>query len=146
MKRPPGVEPLFGASRRRAGRSGATSPDTPKAPRPVWRRLAVPAAVVAMMAVAASFVWVPLGTHLERSSQIGDAEVRLAELVAANDADRRRIEALATDDELEQMARKDFGLAKPGEEIYRVLPSSEDPSSVPAGWPFSHRGLHPVQP
>lgn len=108
--------------------------------------MAVPAALVTMMAVSASFVWFQLGPHLERSSQIGDAEVRLAELVAANDTDRRRIEALSTDNELEQLARKDFGLAKPGEEIYRVLPAPEDPSSVPAGWPFRHRGLHPMQP
>ena len=39
----------------------------------------------------------------------------------------------------ERVARRDFRLARPGEEIYQVLPAPLDPSVIPPGWPFTGR-------
>ena len=90
---------------------------------------------VAMVGVL-SLGFVPPRTYLERRSEIAEAEAQLVELVAANEADAARIAALDTDAELERVARRDFRLALPGEEVYRVLPPAVDPTTLPSGWPF----------
>jgi len=156
MSRPPGVQPLFGVWRRSARRAspdatttGAATARTDSRParrqRSFVSRLMIPAAVV-VIAVAVSLVAVPTRAHLDRTSQIAEAEVQLAELVRSNQADERRLEAMDTDAELERLARKDFGLAMPGEEVYRVLPAPRDPLPIPQGWPFNYLGLRLVQP
>ena len=94
--------------------------------------LAVTLVVVGVLSLAV----VPTRTYLERRGEIVEAERQLAQLTAANETDAARIAALDTDAELERVARRDFRLALPGEEVYRVLPPVLDPSSVPSGWPF----------
>ena len=98
----------------------------------------LPALVAAVVVVGVlSLAVVPTRTYLERQGEIAEAEARLTRLVSANDADSARIAALGTDAELERVARRDFRLALPGEEVYRVLPPAIDPASVPTGWPFA---------
>ena len=41
---------------------------------------------------------------------------------------------------IEQIARQEYGLAKPGEELYHVLPPAQDPVRVPEAWPFNGLG------
>ena len=89
-------------------------------------------AIVGVLSLAV----VPTRTYLERRGEIAEAETRLAQLVSTNEADTARIAALESDAELERVARRDFRLALPGEEVYRVLPPVVDPASVPEGWPF----------
>lgn len=142
MTPPPGVQPVFGTWRRR--RPDSAGP--PAQPQSLLRRLVVPVAVVGILGLSVSLVAVPLRAHLDRTSQIADAEVILAELVRTNEADRERLEAMETDAELEYLARRDFGLARPGEEIYQVLAPASEPLVVPEGWPFNYVGLRLVQP
>ena len=51
-------------------------------------------------------------------------------------------EQIATEQKhaLEKLAREDYGYAKAGEEVYRVLPPARDPVRVPDAWPFNGLG------
>jgi cell division protein FtsB len=106
--------------------------------------MVTPVLLVAAVVAAISMAAVPARSHMARTADIGAAENVLAELVAMNEADAARVEALRTDDEVEHLARRDFGLAKPGEEIYHVLAPAVAPPRVPVGWPFNHLGLRLV--
>lgn len=105
------------------------------------RRLVTPALLLVAVVVAVSILFVPVRSHMSRTADLDAAEQQLTDLVATNEADAARLAALRTDDEVEYLARRDFGLAKPGEEIYHVLAPAMDPPQVPDGWPFNHLGL-----
>lgn len=100
------------------------------------RLLAVPAGLALLAAVGLGFGVLPTRTYLDQRSEIASAEQHLEELEEANEAAAQRIEALHSDKEIERMARRDFGLARPGEEIYRVLPPPGGRLPVPDVWPF----------
>lgn len=57
-----------------------------------------------------------------------DKRVQMATQVRAMEAENRRLESeaqkLQTDAEIERLARQDYNLVKPGEEVYAVIPSS----------------------
>jgi cell division protein FtsB len=101
-------------------------------------RLVTPLLLVVAAVGAVVIVAVPTQSHLERTASINSAQQQLTELVARNEADSIRLAALRTDEEVEHRARRDFGLARPGEEIYRVLAPAEDPPRIPNTWPFNH--------
>jgi cell division protein FtsB len=61
----------------------------------------------------------------------------LAELQASNAERQQRVATLMTDEEIERIAREQYGLARPGEEVYRILPPAEDPVHAPDVWPFN---------
>lgn len=82
----------------------------------------------------------PTRTLLDQRSATASAEAELAEIEAANAAAQQEADALRTDAVVEQIARDDFGLAKPGEELYHVLPPAQDPVRVPDAWPFNALG------
>ncbi len=73
----------------------------------------------------------PTRTLLDQRNTAADAEAQLAELDAANEAARQEADALRTDAVIERLARQEFGLAKPGEELYHVLPPAQDPCGSP---------------
>lgn len=100
------------------------------------RRLVVPAALAALVLFVLSLAVVPTRTYFDQRGQIAHAEERLGEMVEQNTRSAERIAALDTDDELERRARQDLRLARPGEEVYTVLPPPPPPPSVPGGWPF----------
>jgi cell division protein FtsB len=81
----------------------------------------------------------PARMHLEREGEVRAAEAELERLTGLVESNAAQIEALDTDAELERVARRDFRLARPGEEIYQVLPAPLDPSVIPPGWPFPGR-------
>jgi hypothetical protein len=62
---------------------------------------------------------------------------RLAQLNDSNDKAQRHADALRSDAEIEKIAREQYGLVKPGEEAYHVLPPPQDPVEVPDVWPFN---------
>lgn len=101
------------------------------------RRVAVPI-LVAVLTCGVLFLGVfPTRTYLNQRQATAEAEVRLAELQAANVVAQERVATLQTDAEIERIARDQYGLAKPGEEVYRVLPPPEDPVRAPDVWPFN---------
>jgi len=101
------------------------------------RRLAVPL-LVGVLGCGVLFLGVfPTRTYLNQRQATAEAETRLAELHASNAADQQRAATLQTDAEIERIAREQYGLAKPGEEVYQVLPPPEDPVEAPDVWPFN---------
>jgi cell division protein FtsB len=63
-------------------------------------------------------------------SQLTDLDAELAELDS-------RVDALDSPEEIERLARSDFGMVRPGEEAYIVLPEPAPPIQIPPGWPFT---------
>ena len=65
----------------------------------------------------------PVQQFLERESQVGDAQATLDLLQAENAVLDEEAEALLTDQEIERIAREQYGYVKPGEVGYVVVPS-----------------------
>lgn len=102
----------------------------------VVRRLAWPLFVAVVVCGVLFLGLFPTRTYLDQRSATAEAEERLSALAERNAALARQVETLAGDDEIERLAREQYGLARPGEEVYQVLPAPEDPVSVPEAWPF----------
>jgi cell division protein FtsB len=79
----------------------------------------------------------PTRTYLDQRTSIAAAETELDELTVENDELQRQVAILESDEEIERIAREQYGLAKPGEELYQILPPPEDPVQVPQVWPFN---------
>lgn len=79
----------------------------------------------------------PTRSYLEQRERIASAEEQLASLSAENQQMQQRADRLADPDEIERLARGQYGLVKPGEEVYHVLPPAQDPVSIPDVWPFT---------
>jgi cell division protein FtsB len=94
-------------------------------------------AVLAVLACGVLFLGVfPTRTFLDQRRTEATAEQRLAELDDERADLQARADALQRDEEVERLAREEYGLARPGEEVYRVLPPAEDPLAIPDAWPF----------
>jgi cell division protein FtsL len=101
------------------------------------RRLAVPL-LVAVLVSGVLFLGVfPTRTYLNQRRSIAEAEARLDQLQSANADLQQQRDRLQSDEEIERIARAQYGLAKPGEEVYHLLPPPEDPVEVPDAWPFN---------
>jgi cell division protein FtsL len=79
----------------------------------------------------------PTRTLLTQRSDTGKAQSELTDLQKANAQLTQRIAKLGTDAEVERIAREEFGMTRPGEEAYAVLPAPEDPVVLPEVWPFA---------
>jgi cell division protein FtsB len=65
---------------------------------------------------------VPFKQILNQREAVADAEDRLVALSAANQHMESEVAALETPVEIERRAREDFGLVRPGEVAYIVVP------------------------
>ncbi len=74
---------------------------------------------------------VPFKQILNQRSAVTDAEDRLTALVNANEHLESEIAALETPVEIEGRAREDFGLVRPGEVAYIVVPVEPEAEPVP---------------
>lgn len=76
----------------------------------------------------------PVQQYLERGNQVNAARDRLAVLESDNAALRDDASALLSEQEIERIAREQYGFVRPGEISYVVItPEDPDPSdSVPA--------------
>ena len=75
----------------------------------------------------------PIQQYLERETQVNDAQARLDTLVAQNDSLEADATALLSDQEIERIAREQYGYVLPGEVGYVVAPvDGEDAPSQPA--------------
>lgn len=79
----------------------------------------------------------PTRTYLAKRDDVAAAEARLSELNEVNATAQAHVDALGTDAEIEKIAREEYGLVKPGEEPYHVLPAPQDPVQIPDVWPFN---------
>jgi cell division protein FtsB len=93
-----------------------------------------------LVALGVLFVGIfPTRAILDQRAELARAERSLAQVEAMNDELADRAEALGTDDEIERIAREQYNLGRPGEEVYAILPAPPAPPAVPDAWPF--RGL-----
>jgi len=76
----------------------------------------------------------PVGEYLERGTKVAEAQTELDRLVAQNGALADDIEALYTEQEVERIAREQYGFVRRGEVSYVVVPSGdvEDVAGSPA--------------
>lgn len=101
------------------------------------RRPLVAALLLAVLVVGLLFVTVfPTRAYLAQRSAVGRAEQRIKSL----DGESRRLDdesrRLDTPAEIERMAREQYGLVRPGESAYALLPPPAQPIGLPALWPF----------
>lgn len=76
------------------------------------------------MVILAVFVFgvFPTGSYVEQRNELNRAIDELEQLEADNHELRDRVERLESDEEIERVARQDFGLVRPQEESYLILP------------------------
>ena len=93
----------------------------------VAKRVVGPALVV-LVIVGILFVAVlPTRTLLQQRRDTKSATAELRELRRRNDALEERARRLRDPREIEQLAREQYGLVRPGEEPYVVLPAPPPP-------------------
>lgn len=100
--------------------------------RVVWPLVA--ALVLAGVLLLAVF---PTRTWLDQRSAISASRAELAELDAELAELDARVAALDSPEEIELIARERYGLVRPGEEAYSLLPRPAEPIEIPPGWPFT---------
>jgi cell division protein FtsB len=101
-----------------------------------WSRpLLLAAFAVATIAALAAWVF-PTRTWLDQRAALAETSVELEELEAQRAALEQRVAELDSDEHIERIARSEYGLVRPGEEAYAVLPAPEKPVELPDIWPF----------
>ena len=94
--------------------------------RPPARRVLTLLVVAGLVAVVVGATWkwgvLPVRNWVDQRDEIARLELELSEIQASNAALRSEIRLLRTDAEIERIARRDFGLVRPGEEAYAILP------------------------
>ena len=100
------------------------------------RRLVVPLLATALLIGVIVVGVFPTRSYLSQRAAIASASRQVDDLRATNDTMQAEADRLQSDAEIEAEARK-YGLVKPGEEAYHVLPAPEDAPKVPDVWPFN---------
>ena len=130
------------ARRDGSGRDGSRRASKPRPPAGP-RNLGVLLVSVVMSALVFLFV-LPGRTYLAQRQSLASAETRVKMLSAENARMGQAAARLRTDAEIERLARQQYGMVKPGEQAYAILPPATPPagSAGPAGpKPSRHRGL-----
>ena len=118
-----------------APRAGLRRPHLPSGIGRWVRPLLLATAAVVSIAALAVYVF-PTRTWLDQRAALSETSVELRELEAERSALEQRVAELDSDDQIEEIARSQYGLVRPGEEAYAVLPAPEKPVELPALWPF----------
>jgi len=84
----------------------------------------------AVVVVLFAFVY-PTRTFLSQRKEVSAAERRLQVLEESSEALRRDNAQLETDAEVERRAREDFGMVRPGETPYVLVPAPPPTTWVP---------------
>ncbi len=67
----------------------------------------------------------PTGSYVDQRNELNDAERELAELQDANAELEDRVRRLESDEAIENKARADYGLERPEDESYLILPPGQ---------------------
>ena len=108
-----------------------------RARRAVWPFL------VSVAVVGVLFLLVfPARTYLAQRRSLAAVETKVQVLTTQNKALTQRANDLQQPAEIERLAREQYGLVKPGEEAYAILPSpAPPPPPAPPKPPTPHRNL-----
>jgi cell division protein FtsB len=79
----------------------------------------------------------PTRSYLAQRASIHKAERRLSSLDRENQRLATQARRLSTPDEIERLARGQYGLVRPGEQAYAILPAPKPPIGLPELWPFA---------
>jgi cell division protein FtsB len=102
------------------------------------RLLGVLLAAVVLAGLLFLFI-LPGRTYLSQRSNLSAATARIRVLGAENAKLQQRVKQLQTDGEVERLARQQYGLVKPGEQAFAILPPKPAPAPPrPAGKKSSH--------
>ncbi|MEM7275143.1 MAG: septum formation initiator family protein [Actinomycetota bacterium] len=93
----------------------------------------LPVLVVAALAalVLAGLAVLPAKTWFSQRQKMAEAEAEVARLEAETADLEAELRLLATDEEIERRARRDFDLVFPGEESYRIVQDEGASSTEP---------------
>ena len=108
-----------------------------RARRAVWPFL------VSVAVVGVLFLLVfPARTYLAQRRSLVAAQTKLKVLTTENKGLDQRVTALQQPAEIERLAREQYGMVKPGEEAYAILPTPAPPTTVPPPKPPApHRNV-----
>jgi cell division protein DivIC len=109
--------------------------------RPSTRRGAAATVVLAVLALVALLVVGPVQTYREQQADTTVAEADLAELEDEIADLQQRAADLDDDATIEEIAREEYTLVRPGEQAFALLPEGPPVVPVPEAWPF--RSLRP---
>jgi cell division protein FtsB len=99
------------------------------------RLIALNAGGLAVLSVFAFVAYVfPTRTLLAHRDAVNQRERELSALQADNARLAERIAQLQDPEEIERIAREDYGYVRPGEQAFVVLPGP--PPELPATWPY----------
>jgi cell division protein FtsB len=108
-----------------------------------WTSVAFAILLIALGLVATGVL--PVQQYLERGTQVDAARERLEALVAENAVLEEEATALLGDEEIERIAREQYGFVKPGEVGYVVItpdgPVGETRAAEPVVAPPDERGM-----
>jgi cell division protein FtsL len=86
--------------------------------------------LVALVGLLFAFVY-PTRTFLDQRAETNDARSQLSVLKSENARLAQESKRLSTDSEIERLARQKYGLVKPGERAFVILPAPTT-TTVPA--------------
>lgn len=99
------------------------------------RLIGLVAGSIGLAALLFLFV-LPSRTYLAQRQSLTAAQIRLRLFQNENSKLSAEANALQTDADVERVAREQYGLVKPGEKAFVILPSAG--AAAPAGPPASH--------
>lgn len=78
----------------------------------------------------------PTRQYLAQRSERSERQHALTELQTENARLQAVVDSLNSPADIEQLARSEYGLVRPGEETYAILPPRNAGPTVPPIWPF----------
>jgi cell division protein FtsB len=109
----------------------------------VTRRTIVLLAAAGVTLAVLVLVVFPTRSFLQERSSVNSTTHQLQSLNAQNRQLSNQIGRLNTDSEIERLARKDYGLVKPGEEAYAILPGALGNTPTNKAPPRAQPAAHP---
>lgn len=100
------------------------------------RRLPLLAGCLTGVALLGGLAWQPLMTWRDVSSARAEVRAELEEVRRDNEAQRQELEEEREPAEVERRAREEFGMVRPDEEVYTVVPLDAAALELPNHWPF----------
>ncbi len=85
------------------------------------------------LTVLAGLAVLPAKTWFSQRQKMQAAEAEITRIEAESARLDRELELLATDEEIERRARRDFDLVYPGEESYRIVVPDDAPVTESSG-------------
>ena len=93
--------------------------------------------ILAVVVVILIWAIQPIRLWLDQREELSTKQQELTDIQSSNSALEQRAEELQTPEQIELIARQNFGLIREGEEAYAVLPAAPGPLRIPSSWPFT---------